>query len=275
MEEEILADLRFSPSQVIRSAGITARKLWYWVDQGFIQAHGSGKNTYFDYRQLAKARLIKDKMDQGYRLREAVRLAEEELRSYPVPRRRHRPLPATANGGSEPPSILLVDDNPDFLEVLEAFFRKKGYRVQTARNGIEALREFKRRPADVVVLDLKMPELDGIGTLRALRTLNPLAEIIVLTGYGTKDAAIESLRFRAYDFLEKPLRHLEELNSVVERALAARSVFLSSSNLIEQLSEKIAHSFELLHELKRQHRNLEAQKLPHSKKPGARSRNPE
>lgn len=225
MEDEILADLRFSPSQVIRSSGVTPRKLWYWVKQGFIQAHGSGKSTYFDYRQLVKARLIKEKMDQGYRLREAVRRAEEEMRGYPLLRRRPS---GTANGSAETPSILVVDDNPDFLEVLEVFFRKKGYRVQTARNGVEALQEFKQRPVDIVVLDLKMPELDGLGTLRALRTLNPLAEIIVLTGYGTKDAAIESLRFRVYDFLEKPLYHIEELNSVVERALAAKRTLLLS-----------------------------------------------
>ncbi len=262
-----MADLRFSPSQVIKISGITSRKLWYWVSQGFIQAHGSGKSTRFDYRQVVKASLIKEKMDEGYRLREAVRRAEEEMRGYPPLRGPRHSLPVTADGKGDPASILLVDDDPDFLEVLEIFFRKKGYRVHTARNGLEAIRRFKQRPADVVVLDLKMPKLDGIGALQRMRRVNPLAEIIVLTGYGTKDAAIESLRFGAYDFLEKPLHHLEELNSAVERALAARRSFLSNAHLIDQLSDKIANSFELLNALKRQHRNLMAQRLPDHKKP--------
>jgi DNA-binding NarL/FixJ family response regulator len=120
-------------------------------------------------------------------------------------------------------TILFVDDDPDILEIYAAWLRNSGYRVLTASNGAEAITVAKSTPIDLVVADLRMPGLSGLHLLTILREIAPATEIIILSGQGTMDDAIEALREgRAFDFLRKPLEDLGRLNLTIEKALNRR-----------------------------------------------------
>jgi DNA-binding NarL/FixJ family response regulator len=122
-----------------------------------------------------------------------------------------------------PHQILIVDDEPELLEILLEWFSAQGYRVQTAPNGFEALALAKRYPFDIIITDLKMPGLNGLQLLAMFKELLPVAEVIFLTGQGTMEDAIAALREgRAFDFLQKPIKNLRQLNQVVEKALARK-----------------------------------------------------
>jgi len=123
---------------------------------------------------------------------------------------------------------LLVEDEPELLDVFAAFLREQEFHVLEANNGYEALLEFDRIGADVVVTDLHMPGLDGLALLRALKRRDPFVEVIVLTGDSSVDAAIAAMRVDgAFDFLIKPLARIERLTEVLllaaERRRQARS----------------------------------------------------
>jgi DNA-binding NtrC family response regulator len=101
--------------------------------------------------------------------------------------------------------VLLVDDEPEFVEILAERLETRGFQVRTALNGDEALAKLREQAADVVVLDVLMPGKDGIETLEAIRQLNPLIEVIMLTGHQTIETAIAGLRKGAFDYLFKPM----------------------------------------------------------------------
>lgn len=100
--------------------------------------------------------------------------------------------------------VLLVDDEPRYLETTSRLLSRKGCSVATAGSGVEALALLAKEPAHVVVLDVKMPGMDGHETFRAIRKSYPLVEVILLTGHGTVDSAVEGLKAGAFDYLVKP-----------------------------------------------------------------------
>jgi len=103
-----------------------------------------------------------------------------------------------------PINILLVDDERDFVEMLSLRLIDAGHRVQPAYSGGEALDRLTEAEADVVILDIKMPGMDGIETLKAIKAKYPLVEVILLTGHGTVETAVEGLKSGAYDYVLKP-----------------------------------------------------------------------
>ncbi len=103
-------------------------------------------------------------------------------------------------------NILLVDDEATVREPLTLFLRELGHQVRAAASGEEALWLLQEAPAELVVTDLKMPGLSGIELLRRVRERWPTSEVVLVTGYGTMDDAVEALRLGAYDFLVKPVR---------------------------------------------------------------------
>ena len=116
-------------------------------------------------------------------------------------------------------NILIVDDEEDFLETLSNRLKKRGIDVSGARSGEEALEKIKEKPYDVVVLDIKMPGgMDGIETLREIKKLQPLAEILLLTGHASVETSIEGMKLGAFDYLLKPIK-LENLLKKVAEAL--------------------------------------------------------
>ncbi len=100
--------------------------------------------------------------------------------------------------------VLLVDDDPAFRGAMASELTRRGYDVVAAGSGREALEHAGRADVDVTLLDLRLPDLDGIEVLERLRRRNSSAAVIVLTGHGTIDTAIRAIRLGAYDYLEKP-----------------------------------------------------------------------
>ena len=113
--------------------------------------------------------------------------------------------------------IMLVDDEERFLKTTKKLIEKKGYGVLTALSGEEALEKLKPQNIHVVILDVKMPGMDGNQTLKAIKTLYPLVEVIMLTGHGTMDSAIDGLKSGAFDYLVKPA----DIDDIIEKAMEA------------------------------------------------------
>ncbi len=115
------------------------------------------------------------------------------------------------------PRILLVDDEKRFRTNLEKMLGAQGLAVRAAGSGAEALEELKLSPCDVIVLDIRMPGMDGLATLGEIKRIDPEVEVIVLSGHASMDAAMEINRLGAYDYLIKPCP-LEELLLKIEAA---------------------------------------------------------
>jgi len=116
--------------------------------------------------------------------------------------------------------ILLVDDEKDFVEMLSLRLQENGEDVLSAYNGKECLKTLEEKNIEVVILDVKMPGMDGIETLKKIKAQYPLVEVIMLTGHGTIQAAVEGMKLGAFDFLLKPADFKEltnKLNQARER----------------------------------------------------------
>lgn len=113
--------------------------------------------------------------------------------------------------------MMLVDDEERYLQTTKKLIEKKGYTVLTAQSGKEALEKLKSQNVHVVILDVKMPGMDGNETLKAIKTLYPLVEVIMLTGHATVDSAIDGLKSGACDYLMKPA----DIDEIIEKAVEA------------------------------------------------------
>jgi YesN/AraC family two-component response regulator len=122
-----------------------------------------------------------------------------------------------------PPHLLLVEDDPELSANLEEWLTASGYRVAGAADGAEAIALVSERPFDVIVTDLKMPRVDGLGLLRWIKETQRPIPVIFLSGQASIHDAIQALReFGGFDFLVKPLEDLNQLNQAIERALASK-----------------------------------------------------
>jgi DNA-binding NtrC family response regulator len=119
--------------------------------------------------------------------------------------------------------ILLVDDEVVFATNMSKLLTNRGYQVTTVKNGEEAIAALKQKPFDVMVLDLKMPVMDGITTLQQMKALNQLTEVLILTGHGSMDTAFQAIEMGAYDYVTKPCE-VTELVSKIEAAHARKRV---------------------------------------------------
>jgi DNA-binding NtrC family response regulator len=118
--------------------------------------------------------------------------------------------------------VLLVDDEEQFVEVLAERLEARGFRVQTALSGDQGLAKLQEQEADVVILDVQMPGMDGVETLREIKRIKPLIEVIMLTGHATIESGIQGLKLGAYDYLMKPTE-TEDLVGKILRAYARKS----------------------------------------------------
>ena len=117
-----------------------------------------------------------------------------------------------------PPLVMLVDDEVPFVETMTKRLSKRNLNVMAAFSGQEALEILdKHRNVDVVVLDVKMPGMDGIETLKKMKAAYPLIEVVMLTAHATVESAIEGMRFGAFDYLMKPC-DMEQLMGKVNEA---------------------------------------------------------
>jgi len=117
--------------------------------------------------------------------------------------------------------MLLVDDEERFLSTTSKLLSKKGYDVLTAPGGAEALEKLRTNLVHVVILDVKMPGMDGNATLREIKRQYPMIEVIMLTGHATVDSAIDGLKSGATDYLMKPA-DIEDIIRKAEEAFAKR-----------------------------------------------------
>lgn len=102
------------------------------------------------------------------------------------------------------PRLLLVDDEEMYLEYLSRRLINRGYEVVTCLSGEEALKKAEGHAFDVIVLDVLLPGIDGIETLREIKRITPLTEVILLTGHASLESGIEGMRLGAFDYLRKP-----------------------------------------------------------------------
>ena len=127
--------------------------------------------------------------------------------------------------------VLILDDNESMREGLAAVVRRMGHKVCAAASGPEAIAAFKRQRADFVMTDLKMNGMDGLEVLRRIREIDPDCPTLIMTAYGTVEAAVEAMKLGAMDFLTKPFSP-EVVRLKVERGLELRA----ARNLNERLS---------------------------------------
>ncbi|MBS2024811.1 MAG: sigma-54-dependent Fis family transcriptional regulator [Deltaproteobacteria bacterium] len=132
-------------------------------------------------------------------------------------------------------TLLLVDDEPANLDSLERIFAREGYRVLLAGSGALALEQLRKEPVDVVLTDLMMPGMSGQELLRAVRAVAPEAEVVLMTAYGTVEAAVLAMKDGAYDFLTKPLRRHAVMKSVAQ-ALEKRRLVQENKQLKARLA---------------------------------------
>jgi len=116
-----------------------------------------------------------------------------------------------------PTKVLLVDDEKDFIEMLSLRLKEVGEKVTVAYSGQEALDTLEKTDIDVVILDIKMPGMDGIETLREIKKQFPLVEVMMLTGHGSTETAVEGMKLGAFDYLMKPA-DFDELTAKLEAA---------------------------------------------------------
>ncbi len=124
--------------------------------------------------------------------------------------------------------IMLVDDEERYLHTTKRLIEIKGIEVLTAQSGQEALELLKTRNIPVVILDVKMPEMDGNQTLKAIKSLYPLVEVIMLTGHATVNSAIDGMKLGAFDYLMKPA----DIEDILEKA---REAFEKRQRLEEKI----------------------------------------
>ncbi len=133
--------------------------------------------------------------------------------------------------------VLVVDDETNFRKLLVRELERRGHQTSAAKDGVEALDLLQDGAADIVLLDLKMPGLDGIEVMRRLKDQPDPPEIIVMTGYGSVPTAIEAVKLGAYDYVTKPCK-IEKLDLLVRKAFEKRR--LSSENLLLRSKLQIA-----------------------------------
>lgn len=129
--------------------------------------------------------------------------------------------------------VLLVDDEKDFLDVLSERMEMRGMTVSTATSAKAAIDLAGKVSFDAIVLDLKMPEMDGLEVLQQIKEKNPELQVILLTGHGSVEKGVDAMRLGAMDFIEKPA-DLESLTKKIQKA-QARKLILVERKLEEEV----------------------------------------
>lgn len=138
---------------------------------------------------------------------------------------------------SDKPRILVVDDEPVICRNCSRILTECGYKVETLQSSRMAMERIKAEPFDVVLLDLKMPGVDGMELLHLIKEIDPKIVSIMMTGYSTVETAVEAMRSGAFDYISKPFTP-DELSIRIEKALEKRRLICENRYLHQQLDEK-------------------------------------
>ena len=135
------------------------------------------------------------------------------------------------------PNLLIVDDEKGYREVLSAVFGAEGYSVDTAENGRAAVEHLNSHSVDVIISDVRMPDMDGIELLRKVRGIDADIGMILMTGFGTIDTAREAFKLGADDFIQKPFNN-DELRLIVQRAIE-RKALIDENRALRKAQRKV------------------------------------
>jgi two-component system response regulator HydG len=130
---------------------------------------------------------------------------------------------------AQKPLVVVIDDEQGILDVVSRFAQRAGYEAITCSNGRDAIAQLRTRKADLVLVDLRMPDVGGLDVLRAIREIDPRCQAVLMTGYASVDTAVEAIKLGASDYLSKPLDfpRLEQLLARVRDDLERRRSLLS------------------------------------------------
>jgi DNA-binding NtrC family response regulator len=134
-----------------------------------------------------------------------------------------------------PTNVMIVDDEKDFVSIISERLEAIGERVSQAYTGKECLNKLEEDNIDVVVLDILMPEMGGIETLKEIKKRFPLIEVILLTGHGSAETAVEGMKLGAFDYLLKPT----EFEDLLEKLEGARKKKDEQQERIRQAEAKL------------------------------------
>ncbi|MCD6288516.1 MAG: sigma-54-dependent Fis family transcriptional regulator, partial [Candidatus Hydrogenedentes bacterium] len=137
------------------------------------------------------------------------------------------------------PRVLVIDDESIMREFVTETLVRAGYNVETAANGKEGLARFRDDVYDLVLTDLKMPDINGIEVVRTVRQIAPATSVIVMTAYGTIETAVEAIRLGAFDYITKPLSP-DVIEITVERALDHARLAEEVRYLRQEASERFS-----------------------------------
>jgi two-component system response regulator HydG len=138
------------------------------------------------------------------------------------------------------PKVLLIDDDVTHAEIAGEALSRAGYDVTLAHNGAEGLRKFGENEFDCVLTDLRLPDTDGMEVLRKLKAGDADVEVIIITGFGSVEKAVQALQLGAYSFLEKPLNR-DALRNTVAKAVERRKLSLANKDLRALVDEKFGY----------------------------------
>ena len=135
------------------------------------------------------------------------------------------------------PRLLIVDDEASIISNLSRVLRAKGYSVLEAASGKQALDLFRSEKVDLLLSDVKMPGLNGVQLLKAVKEINPRVPVILISGYHDEKTVVEALKAGAENFLTKPL-NMEDLDAVIERSLSLACIRLATKDHLSRLAQR-------------------------------------
>lgn len=133
--------------------------------------------------------------------------------------------------------ILFVDDDQQILDVVSTYLTRNGYTVDAVSNGLLALEKIKQKEYAAIFTDLIMPEISGLDLLKSVKEASPTTEVIIVTGYGTIESAIEALKRGSYDYLQKPI-NFERLKILIDRIIEKRNLQLENFLFKRRLKDR-------------------------------------
>ncbi len=140
---------------------------------------------------------------------------------------------------SNPKTVLLIDDDESLRRVVEYNLHEEGYGVLTAADGTSGFQAFQAQPVDLVLTDVRMPEMDGLELLARIKSMQPDLPVIMLTAHGTINSAVEAMKLGAFDYLTKPFNR-EQLKAAVRKALEVAALTTENRYLREVVAERFS-----------------------------------